>query len=84
MSFFNAIKSKRKESNMADNTDLGETQNDIKEDENELVAVLTAAIMSYYGTAKNCNLRITSYKRAENRAPAWNNAGRRENIDAAL
>ncbi len=54
------------------------------EDEEELVAVLTAAIMAYYGNETKCNLKVTSFKRVDNASSTWSNAGRRDNLDASL
>lgn len=54
------------------------------EDEEELVAVLTAAIMSYYGNETKCNLKVTSFKRIDNASSTWSNAGRRDHLDASL
>ncbi len=54
------------------------------EDEEELVAVLTAAIMSYYGNETKCNLKVTSFKRIDNASSAWSNAGKRDHLDASL
>lgn len=50
-------------------------------DENELVAVLTAAIAACLNTS-TYNLNIKSYRRIEDRSPAWNKAGRRDVIDS--
>lgn len=51
-----------------------------KEDSN-LIAVLAAAVAASLNTSV-CNLKIKSYKRIGNNAPAWNKAGLRETIDS--
>lgn len=48
------------------------------EDDEELIAVLTAAIAASLNTS-TYNLKIKSYRRIENRAPVWNRAAVREN-----
>ncbi len=50
-------------------------------DESELIAVLTAAVAASLNTS-TYNLKIKSYRRVENAAPAWNKAGLRDVIDA--
>lgn len=55
-----------------------------EEDDEELIAVLTAAIMSYYGNETKCNLKVTSFKRIDNAPSTWSNAGKRDNLDASL
>ena len=49
-------------------------------DEDELIAVLTAAIASSLNTS-TYNLRIKSYRRTDKKAPAWNKAGLTETIN---
>lgn len=49
------------------------------EDEEELIAVLTAAVAASLNTS-TYNLQIKSYRRVPNKRPAWNNAGLRETI----
>ncbi len=44
------------------------------DDEEELVAVLTAAVAASLNTS-TYNLKIKSYRRIGNNAPAWNKAG---------
>jgi len=48
------------------------------QDDEELIAVLTAAIAASLNTS-TYNLKIKSYRRIENRTPAWNKAAVREN-----
>ena len=43
-------------------------------DEEELIAVLTAAVAASLNTS-TYNLRIKSYRRTDNKMPAWNKAG---------
>ena len=49
-------------------------------DEEELVAVLTAAVAASLNTS-TYNLRIKSYRRTDNKMPAWNKAGVTETIN---
>ncbi|MCH5212567.1 MAG: OadG family protein [Oscillospiraceae bacterium] len=51
----------------------------VEEDEEELIAVLTAAIAASLNTS-TYNLQIKSYRRVPTKRPAWNNAGLRETI----
>ncbi len=48
--------------------------------ESELIAVLTAAVAASLNTS-TYNLKIKSYRRVGNNAPAWNRAGVRETIE---
>lgn len=50
-------------------------------DDEELIAVLTAAIAASLNTS-TYHLNIKSYRRIETSAPAWNRAGLRDVIDA--
>ena len=52
-----------------------------KVDEGELIAVLTAAIAASLNTS-TYNLQIKSYRRIENKKPAWNKAGLSETINS--
>ena len=49
-------------------------------DDEELVAVITAAIAASLNTS-TYNLRIKSLRRIDNKQPAWNRAGVRETIN---
>lgn len=49
-------------------------------DESELVAVLTAAVAASLNTS-TYNLQIKSYRRTDNKMPAWNKAGVTETIN---
>lgn len=49
-------------------------------DEDELIAVLTAAVAASLNTS-TYNLRIKSYRRTDNKMPAWNKAGLNETIN---
>lgn len=48
-------------------------------DDEELIAVLTAAIAASLNTS-TYNLHIKSYRRVDTKSNAWNNAGIRENV----
>ena len=50
-----------------------------EQDEEELIAILTAAIAASLNTS-TYNLQIKSYRRVPTKRPAWNNAGLRETI----
>jgi sodium pump decarboxylase gamma subunit len=50
-------------------------------DDEELIAVLTAAVAASLNTS-TYNLKIKSYRRVGNNAPAWNKAGLEENINS--
>lgn len=52
-----------------------------EENEEELIAVLTAAVAASLNTS-TYNLRIKSYRRIENHSTAWNRAGVRETINS--
>lgn len=62
---------------------IGTTAQTVSEDidEDELIAVLTAAIAASLKTS-TYNLQIKSYKRVGADAPAWNRAGINENINS--
>ena len=49
-------------------------------DEEELIAVMTAAIAASLNTS-TYNLKIKSYRRVDNNVPAWNKAGLNEAIN---
>jgi sodium pump decarboxylase gamma subunit len=49
-------------------------------DEGELIAVLTAAVAASLNTS-TYNLKIKSYRRLDNKMPAWNKAGVNETIN---
>lgn len=49
-------------------------------DEDELIAVLTAAVAASLNTS-TYNLHIKSYRRVDNKKPAWNRAGVTETIN---
>ncbi len=49
-------------------------------DETELIAVLTAAVAASLNTS-TYNLKIKSYRRTDNKMPAWNRAGVNETIN---
>ena len=57
-----------------------QVQQPAEDDEEELIAVLTAAIAASLNTS-TYNLKIKSYRRIENRNPAWNRAAVRDNTN---
>ena len=54
-----------------------------EEDEEELVAVLTAAVAATLKTSTN-RVRINTYKRVHTDPPVWNRAGRKEAMENKL
>ena len=60
-----------------------ETVSENAEDEEELVAVLTAAAAACMKTSAN-KVRINTYKRVHTDPPVWNRAARRESIENKL
>lgn len=65
-------------SNVADS--VQETALEDDTDEDELIAVLTAAVAASLNTS-TYNLRIKSYRRTDNKMTAWNKAGINETIN---
>ena len=59
-------------------TDTPDSADDM--DETELIAVLTAAVAASLNTS-TYNLKIKSYRRVDNKMPAWNRAGVTETIN---
>lgn len=55
-------------------------QTKAEEDDDELIAVLTAAVAASMGRTSTYNLNIKSYRRVNNQSPAWNRASRQENL----
>lgn len=55
-------------------------------DENELIAVMAAAIAAAGGSGRKSsyNLQVRSIRRAGSNTPVWNAVSRRENLDAQL
>ncbi|MBE7035657.1 MAG: hypothetical protein E7402_06065 [Ruminococcaceae bacterium] len=51
----------------------------VQESDDELIAVLTAAVAACLDAPKN-GLRIRSYRRIESTAPVWNLTARRDNV----
>lgn len=49
-------------------------------DESEIIAILTAAVAASLNTS-TYNLQIKSYRRTDNKMPAWNRAGITETIN---
>lgn len=61
-------------------TETAEAEIKDEVDENELIAVLTAAVAASLNTS-TYNLKIKSYRRTDNKMPAWNKAGVTETIN---
>lgn len=72
-------KQKKKEVVAEDVTPVAVKDEDV--DEDELIAVLTAAVAASLNTS-TYNLRIKSYRRTDNKMPAWNKAGVTETINS--
>lgn len=72
----------------ADNVSTGEIRRSSSPDGDvpaeELVAVITAAIMASVDTHPGYNIRLKSFRRIPQTAPAWNLAGRNEYIAGKL
>ena len=73
---------KKAETQTAD-THSGETADAevLNEEDPNLIAVLAAAVAASLNTSAY-NLKIKSYRRIGNNAPAWNKAGLRDTIDS--
>ncbi len=73
---------KKAETQTAD-THRGETADAevLNEEDPNLIAVLAAAVAASLNTSAY-NLKIKSYRRIGNNAPAWNKAGLRDTIDS--
>ena len=65
-----------------ENKNIGEPTGNIPDD--ELVAVLTAAVMASMKGQHVYNFRIKSFKRLPQNTPIWNRAGRMEYISNKL
>lgn len=50
----------------------------------ELVAILTAAVLASMQNGAECNIKVKSFRRLPQQAPAWNTAGRMEHIAGKL
>lgn len=57
-----------------------EKTKDAEDDEDELIAVLTAAVAASMGRTSTYNLKIASYRRVGTQSPAWNRISRQENL----
>ena len=60
-----------------------EVKSEATEDEDELIAILTAAVAASLNTS-TYNLQIKSYRRVKDNRPAWNKEGLRETIGNRL
>ena len=56
-----------------------EVKEEEEQDENELIAILTAAVAASLNTS-TYNLQIKSYRRVKDNRPSWNREGIRETI----
>jgi hypothetical protein len=65
-----------------ENTPDADTENNLPDE--ELVAVITAAVMAAMGDESKCGLIIKSIKRTGQTTPLWNRAGRFEHISGKL
>lgn len=54
------------------------------EDDSELVAVLTAAVIAAMGGSSESNIQVKSYRRIPQISPVWNSVSRKEQIAAKL
>ncbi len=72
--------SKQKQVQQSADTPVEETNTQIDEDDDELIAVLTAAVAASLNTS-TYNLKIKSYRRVGKNAPAWNRAGLNETVN---
>lgn len=75
--------SKQKKENAANQTAAAQVmhlqETKAETDEEELIAILTAAVAASLNTS-TYNLQIKSYRRVDDRRPSWNKAGLRETI----
>lgn len=76
--FYRKPKAQKAEPVAAETAKTVEKEDDM--DEAELIAVLTAAVAASLNTS-TYNLRIKSYRRTDNKMPAWNKAGVTETIN---
>ncbi|MDR0286517.1 MAG: OadG family protein [Clostridiales bacterium] len=44
----------------------------------ELAAVITAAVMAYYGAQTKCSIKVSSFKRISDSSGSWKRAGQLE------
>ena len=74
--------SEKTEAQMADMQIDGKAETEVlNEEDPNLIAVLAAAVAASLNTSAY-NLKIKSYRRVGNNAPAWNKAGLRDTIDS--
>ncbi len=71
---------KNNKADVTENTVMPVNNTDDDVDEEELVAVLTAAIAASLNTS-TYNLKIKSFRRIGNASPAWNDMSRKENTE---
>lgn len=82
MKYIFASKTKKETKNETVNTIIPrEGKEEKTEDEEELIAILTAAVAASLNTS-TYNLKIKSYRRIGNNAPSWNRAGLNDILDS--
>jgi hypothetical protein len=92
MSFFPLLNYKReKTSNTTEEFSDESSYLEIEEDDfhddssdDSLIAVLTAAVMTYTRNSPDVKIKITSFKRIPQTSPVWNTTGRSEYISNKL
>lgn len=62
----------------------GQAGKNILEDENEIAAVIAAAVHAYMKPGDDVGLRVVSVKRTGQTTPLWNRAGRLDRISGKL
>jgi len=56
----------------------------VEESDEDLIAVLTAAVLAAMGNGSQTNIVVKSFRRIPQAAPVWNTAGRNEYISNKL
>ena len=75
--------SKQKQVQQAAEAPAEAIDTEIDTDDDELIAVLTAEVAASLNTS-TYHLKIKSYRRVGNKAPAWNKAGLNETVSASF
>ncbi len=78
--FFTRKTDKAEEAVTSSPAPKAETKVETGEDEDELIAVLTAAVAASLGRTSTYNLKIKTYRRVGSSSPAWNKISRQENL----
>lgn len=68
----------------ADNTITAAAVPTSENSDDELIAVIMAAIQASMIPGSQCKLQVKSFRRIEQKSPAWNKAGRLEQISNRL